>query len=293
MDLAGFFVGTEGTLGIVTKATLRILPFQEKVVTQLALFPSVADAARAVSGIMAAGILPAALELLDKKVMGLVDRFHHVGYPAHAGASLIIEMDGLREGMELELRRVQEVCQANQALDIQTAETEEEAAKLWLSRRAAYGAMARLSPTVYVMDCAVPRNLLAEAIGKVIEIAEGLGLDVVTVAHAGDGNLHPLIPFDQDDPVSREKALQAHHEVMRMCVELGGTITGEHGVGVEKQEELALMYSEDELAVMRAVKEELDPGDLHNPRKIFPLRYFEPSAPGEPEPPAPPPGGKP
>jgi glycolate oxidase len=279
MDLTGLLVGSEGTLGIVTRVTLKILPRPETVVTQLALFPTVADAARAVSGIMAAGILPAALELLDKKMMTMVDRHVHVGFPDNAGASLIIEMDGLKDGMDVELRRVQEVCNANKAVDLQTARTALEAQKLWLSRRAAYGAMARLSSTVYVIDCTVPRNLLAEAIEGVVRICDGLGLDVVTVAHAGDGNLHPLIPFDRNDPASRATALKAHHEIMVLCVGMGGSITGEHGVGVEKQEEIDLMYNPDELDFMFRVKQALDPGDLCNPRKVFPLRLFPPTDP--------------
>ena len=279
MDLTGLMVGSEGTLGIVTRITLKILPLPETVVTQLALFPTVADAARAVSGIMAAGILPAALELLDKKTMSMVDRHVHVGFPDNAGASLIIEMDGLLDGMDIELRRVQEVCNANRAVDIQTARTAAEAQKLWLSRRAAYGSMARLSPTVYVIDCSVPRNLLAEAIEGVVKICDKLGLDVVTVAHAGDGNLHPLIPYDRNDSRSRDAALQAHHEIMAMCVSMGGSITGEHGVGVEKQEEIDLMYNPDELAVMFGVKQALDSDDLCNPRKVFPIRLFPPTDP--------------
>ncbi|HKI99025.1 MAG TPA: FAD-linked oxidase C-terminal domain-containing protein [bacterium] len=275
MDLTGLMVGSEGTLGIVTRIWVRILPLQETVVTQLALFPTVDHAANAVSGIMATGILPAALELLDKKTMDMVDRHVHVGYPQQAGASLIIEMDGLSDGMELELRRVKEVCEANEAIEIQTAQSEEEAGKLWLSRRAAYGAMARYSHTVYVMDVTVPRNLLAEAIRRVLAICDERGLDVVTLAHAGDGNLHPLIPFDGNDPKAREAALEAHHRIMEMCVELGGSITGEHGVGVEKQNEIDLMYNGDDLRMMFAVKEVLDPADLLNPRKIFPTRLFD------------------
>jgi glycolate dehydrogenase FAD-linked subunit len=275
MDLTGLMVGSEGTLGIVTKVWVRILPLQELVVTQLALFPTVEDAANAVSGIMAAGILPAALELLDKKTMDTVDRHVHVGYPAHAGASLIIEMDGLRDGMDSELRRVKEVCEANAAIDLQTARNAEEAGRLWLARRAAYGSMARFSHTVYVMDVAVPRNRLAEAIRKVAAICDERGLDFIMVAHAGDGNLHPLIPFDGANEKQRALALEAHHKVMEMCVAMGGSITGEHGVGVEKQAELELMYGGADLRMMFAVKEVLDPGDLLNPRKIFPLHLFD------------------
>ena len=274
MDLTGLLVGSEGTLGIVTRITLRILPLPELVVTQLALFPTVAAAARAVSGIMAAGILPAALELLDQKCMRMVDQHVHVGFPPGAGASLIIEMDGLTDGMDVELRRVQEVCAANGALDLQTARTPQEAQKLWLSRRAAYGSMARFSPTVYVIDCTVPRNLLAPAIEGIVAICDRLGLDVVTLAHAGDGNLHPVIPYNRNDPASRQAAMQAHEQIMQLCVGMGGSITGEHGVGVEKQQELALMYGPDELAGMYAVKQALDPQDLCNPRKVFPLHLF-------------------
>ncbi|HEX7926438.1 MAG TPA: FAD-linked oxidase C-terminal domain-containing protein, partial [bacterium] len=278
-DLTGLFVGSEGTLGIVTQVTLRILPLPETVVTQLALFPTVADAARAVSGVMAAGILPAALELLDKKAMDFVDRYVNVGYPKHAGACLIIEMDGLTDGMDVELRRVAEVCAANKSIDLQTARTPQEAQKLWLSRRAAYGSMARISPVVYVIDCSVPRNLLAEAMEGIVAICDKKGLDVVTVAHAGDGNLHPLIPFDRSDSKSRAAALEAHHEIMALCVSMGGSITGEHGVGVEKQEEIDLMYNADELRVMFAVKQAVDAEDLCNPRKVFPVRLF-PTRPG-------------
>ncbi len=275
MDLTGLFVGSEGTLGIVTEITVRVLPLPEKVVTQLALFPTLDAAANAVSGIMAAGILPAALELLDKKMMSLVDQHVHIGFPEEAGASLIIEMDGLADGMEAELRRVAEICTANDALSLETAESEEEAARLWLSRRSAYGAAARISSTVYVMDCAVPRNLLAEAIRNVIAICERRGLEVVNVAHAGDGNLHPLIPFDPEKPEERRQALAAHREIMEMCVAMGGTITGEHGVGVEKQGEIDLMYNPAEMDAMFSVKQALDEQDGFNPRKIFPLRYFD------------------
>lgn len=281
MDLTGLFVGSEGTLGVITEITLRILPLPERVVTQLAVFPSVTAAANTVSGIMAAGMLPAALELLDKKMLQLVDRFVNIGFPPEAGAALLIEMDGLNDGMDAELRRVAEICQANDAVEIETAETEEEAAKLWLSRRAAYPVMARVSPTVYVIDCCVPRNRLAEAMENIVSICQRRGLDVVNLAHAGDGNIHPLIPFDQNNRESREQAIGAHHEVMELCVSMGGSITGEHGVGVEKQDEIELMYTPEEMEAMFAVKLALDAEDRFNPRKIFPLRFFPKAKDGE------------
>jgi len=275
MDLVGLFVGSEGTLGVVTRIAARILPVPETIVTELALFPDVAQAAEAVSGIMAAGILPAALELLDRKSMTLVDRAVHIGFPPEAGASLLIELDGLRDGMDQEVRRIGEICRAHDAVDIQTAETPEQAARLWLCRRAAYGAMARVSPTVYIVDGCVPRNRLAEAIERSIAICTRRGLDIINLAHAGDGNLHPLIPYDHTVPGAKEKVIEAGSEILAMCVEMGGSITGEHGVGVEKQEEMALMFSPRELDAMMAIKFALDPADRCNPRKMFPRARFD------------------
>ena len=275
MDLTGFFVGSEGTLGIVTRIIARILPLPEAVLTQLALFPDLDSAARAVSGIMAAGILPAALELLDRRSMTLVDRAVHIGFPDSAGSALIIELDGVREGLEIEVGRVREICTANDAVEIQTAETPEAADRIWLARRAAYGAMARISPTIYIADGCVPRNRLSEAIGRAIEICARKGLEVINLAHAGDGNLHPLIPYDQTIPGEKEKVIEAARELLAMCVEMGGTITGEHGIGVEKQEEMTLLFNGRELDAMFSLKLAFDPADRCNPRKIFPVAMFD------------------
>ncbi len=275
MDLTGFFVGSEGTLGIVTRIVARILPLPEVVLTQLALFPDLDSAARAVSGIMAAGILPAALELLDRRSMTLVDRAVHIGFPDSAGSALIIELDGVKEGLDSEVGRVREICTANDAVEIQTAETPEAADRIWLSRRAAYGAMARVSPTIYIADGCVPRNRLAEAIGRAIEICARKGLEVINLAHAGDGNLHPLIPYDQTIPGEKEKVIEAARELLAMCVEMGGTITGEHGIGVEKREEMALLFNGQELDAMFCLKLAFDPTDRCNPRKIFPVAMFD------------------
>jgi glycolate oxidase subunit GlcD len=275
MDLVGLFVGSEGTLGIATRITARILPLPEAVVTELVMFPDLASAARAVSGIMAAGILPAALELLDRKCMTLVDRAVHIGFPEQAGAALLVELDGLRDGMDSEVRRIGEICHAHGAVSIQTAGTAEQTARLWLCRRAAYGAMARVSPTVYIVDGCVPRDRLAEAIERSIAICTRRGLECINLAHAGDGNLHPLIPYDGSDPAVKENVIAAGHEILAMCVGLGGSITGEHGVGVEKQEEMALMFTHDELEIMLRLKLALDPDDSCNPRKMFPRVWFD------------------
>jgi glycolate oxidase len=269
-DLTGLFVGSEGTLGIVTKITVRIVRLPEVVRTQLALFLSVADAANAVSAIMAAGILPAALELLDRACMEVVDKAVHVGFPAHAGAALIIELDGLNDGMPRTIDRVAEICKRNSVVEIRTAHTAEEAARLWLSRRAAYGALARLAPTCYIVDGCVPRTKLPEALARTIEIGKRYGFDIANIAHAGDGNLHPSIPFDINDPDACRRVMACGRDILRLCAGLGGTITGEHGVGVEKQNEMPFVFSPTDLAVMRRVKEVIDPDDLCNPGKIFP-----------------------
>lgn len=270
-DLTGLFVGSEGTLGIVTKIIVRLMRLPETVVTQLALFKTIDDAANSVSGIITAGILPAALELLDRGIMRVIDQAIHVGYPEAAGAALIIELDGLQDGMQRTVDRVAEICKTNDVLSIETAATPEEGARLWLSRRAAFGAMARLATHSYIVDGCVPRTKLPEALKRVVAIGERYGLSIVNLAHAGDGNLHPGIPFNMRREGELDNVLRAGREILEVCVDLGGSITGEHGVGVEKQNEMPLMYSDTELHVMRRIKLAHDPADLCNPRKIFPL----------------------
>jgi glycolate oxidase len=269
-DLTGLFVGSEGTLGIVTKIVLRIVRLPEVVRTQLALFPSVEAAAHAVSTIMAAGILPAALELLDHACMAVVDQAIQIGFPANAGAALIIELDGLHDGMQRTLERVGDMCRQHAVIEIRTAQSPEEAAHLWLSRRAAYGALARLAPTCYIVDGCVPRTRLPEALAQTIALGAAYGLTIATMAHAGDGNLHPAIPFDINDPEACQRVVACGRDILRMCVDLGGTITGEHGVGVEKQNDMPLVFSATDLALMQRVKQVIDPDNLCNPGKIFP-----------------------
>jgi glycolate oxidase len=273
-DLTGLLVGSEGTLGIVTKVMVRLLRLPEAVVTQLALFRTVDDAANTVSGIIAGGILPAALELLDQAIMRVIDQAMHIGFPEQAGAALIIELDGLRDDMQRTVDRVAQICQANDVVSIETAETAEDSARLWLSRRAAFGAMARLATDCYIVDGCVPRTRLPEALRRVSAIGQRHGLPIVNLAHAGDGNLHPGIPFNKQDPQASARVLQAGREILEVCVELGGSITGEHGVGIEKQNDMPLMFSDTELEVMRRIKLAHDPADLCNPKKIFPLRML-------------------
>jgi glycolate dehydrogenase FAD-linked subunit len=269
-DLTGLFVGSEGTLGIVTKIIVRIVRLPEVVRTQLALFPSVDDAASAVSAIMTVGILPAALELLDRACMAVVDQAIHIGFPDSAGAALIIELDGLQDGMTRTIDRIADICQRHAVVEIRTATTAEEAARIWLSRRAAYGALARLAPTCYIVDGCVPRTKLPEALARTIDIGTRYGLMVANIAHAGDGNLHPAIPFDINDPDACQRVMACGRDILRMCADLGGTITGEHGVGIEKQNEMPFVFSPTDLAVMHRVKAVIDPDNLCNPGKIFP-----------------------
>jgi glycolate oxidase len=277
-DLTGLLVGAEGTLGIVTKIIVRLIRLPEVVVTQLALFKTVDDAASAVSEIIGAGLLPAALELLDKAIMQVVDQAVHIGYPAEAGAALIIELDGLQEDMPRSQEMVAAFCRAHHVLSIETAENAEAAARLWLSRRAAFGAMARLGSHCYIVDGCVPRTKLPEALRRVMAIGERYGLRIANLAHAGDGNLHPSIPFNKRDPRETALVLQAGRDILAVCVELGGTITGEHGVGMEKQNEMPLMFAPTDLEVMRRIKLAHDPADLCNPKKIFPLSMLTDAA---------------
>ena len=270
-DLTGLLVGAEGTLGIVTKIIVRLLRLPEAVVTQLALFKTVDEAASTVSDIISAGLLPAALELLDKAVMQAVDQAVHVGYPADAGAALIIELDGLQEDMPRSRELIAAFCREHDVISIETAETAAAAARVWLSRRAAFGAMARLASHCYIVDGCVPRTKLPEALRRVTAIGAQYGLRIANIAHAGDGNLHPLIPFNKRDPRETAIVLQAGRDILALCVELGGSITGEHGVGMEKQNEMPLMFSPTDLEVMRRIKLAHDSADLCNPKKIFPL----------------------
>lgn len=273
-DLTGLLVGAEGTLGIVTKIYVRLLRQPETVVTQLALFKSVEDAASTVADILGAGLLPAALELMDQASLHAVDQAIHVGYPPDAGAALLIELDGLQEDMPRSVDVIAACCREHDAVSLETAHDAETTAKLWLSRRVAFAAMARLGAQCYIVDGCVPRTKLPEALRRITAIGERYGLLIANVAHAGDGNLHPSIAFDKRRPGETERVLEAGREILAVCVELGGSITGEHGVGMEKQDEMPLMFSPTDLEVMRRIKLAHDPTDLCNPQKIFPRRML-------------------
>ena len=269
-DLRGVLIGSEGTLGIVTEIVVRILPSPESVVTLLAVYDSHADAARSVSAIVAAGIVPATLEMMDSTVIGAVEDSKPSGYPRDAAAVLIIEVDGPAVGLARQADDIRRICLDKGCREVRKAKDATERDRLWAGRRGAFGAIARLAPSFLVADCTVPRTRLPDALARVAEIAQQHGLRHGNVFHAGDGNLHPLLLFDSRDPEQVDRVHRAGDEIMQACVDLDGTITGEHGVGVEKMEAMRMVFSEEDLQVQRQLCQAFDPADLINPGKIIP-----------------------
>ena len=268
-DLRGVMVGSEGTLGIATEIIVRILPKPESTITMLAVYDSISDAAQSVSDIISSGITPATLEMMDTPVIGAVEDSYACGYPRDAAAVLIIEVEGPKPGLKEQAGRIRDICNQNGCRDINKAQDENQRNRLWEGRRGAFGAIARISPYI-INDCTVPRSRLPEALAGVAEIAGRHGFHHGNVFHAGDGNLHPLVFFDDRDPQQLRRAKQAGWEIMETCVGLGGTITGEHGVGVEKRAAMSLMFSEEDLDIQRSLHHVFDPEDLLNPGKIIP-----------------------
>ena len=269
-DLRGILVGSEGTLGIVTEISVRILPQVEKVITMLAIYESTADAARSVSGIIAAGIVPNTLEMMDATIIKAVEDSAPCGYPRDAAAVLIIEVEGPAAGLKEQAQRIQEICKQNQCRDVKEAKNEEDRNRLWQGRRGAFGAVARLAPNYLVNDATVPRTKLPEALAKVAEISQKYACEHGNVFHAGDGNLHPLLLFDSRDEDQLQRVERAGWEIMQACVDLGGTISGEHGIGMEKREAMRMVLSESDLEVQRGLKRAFDPNTILNPGKIIP-----------------------
>jgi glycolate dehydrogenase FAD-linked subunit len=269
-DLTGLLVGSEGTLGIVTKMILKIIPSQEAVKTMLAIYESVEDASNTVSAIIAEGIVPATLEMMDRLVMKAVEESVHVGYPLDAAAVLIIELDGMADGMERQAARIMEICKRHQVREVRLAKTEVERAQLWAGRKGAFGAVARLRPNYLVCDGTVPRTRLPEVLKKVMKVGEKYRLPIGNVFHAGDGNLHPLILFDERDPDELGRVHKAGSEILKICADVGGTISGEHGIGIEKLREMSFIFSDGDLDFLRRIKQALDPKDILNPGKVVP-----------------------
>ncbi|RJP68535.1 MAG: FAD-binding oxidoreductase [Candidatus Abyssobacteria bacterium SURF_17] len=269
-DVLGLLVGSEGTLGIATEISCRILQLPPAVRTLLAIYDATEDASQTVSEIIAAGILPATLEMMDNLVIRAVEEALHAGYPTDASAILIIEVDGIAEGLAETVRMIEDICRRNRVREVRVARDEREREQLWAGRRGAFGAVARLFPNYSVSDGTVPRNKLPEVLRQVSEIGKKYALEIGNVFHAGDGNLHPLIFFDVRDPQQTERVHRAGKEILEACVAAGGTISGEHGVGAEKIDAMHLVFGVNEIELMRRLKNALDPAGVCNPRKVLP-----------------------
>lgn len=271
-DLTGLFVGSEGTMGIATKVAVRLARDPEAVATMVAVFTEMDQATEAVSAIIAAGIVPAALEMIDRLAIAAVRPMMKEPFPEDAGAVLLVEVEGLREAVAEDMTAVKGVCSRLGAREMREAETPERREELWAARKGAFGALGRIAPNYYILDGVVPRSRLVEVLRKVTEISGRHGLAVANVFHAGDGNLHPCLAFDERKPGESQRVLEAGAEILRACVEAGGTITGEHGVGIEKAGFMSLVFSEEDMAAMKKARAAFGPTDLFNPCKVFPSR---------------------
>ncbi len=269
-DLVGLIVGAEGTMGIVTEVITRLTPLPQSVRTLLGVFETVDQATQTVSDIIAAGILPAALEMVDTFIIKAVEEAFHLGFPLDAEAVLIIEVDGLEVGLDEEAERATAIAMKNGAREVRSASTELERALLWKARKQAFGALGKLGMSMVTHDGVIPRTKLPEVLREVRAIATRYGLEVGNVFHAGDGNLHPNLMFDERDAEQVKRVIDAGHEILKLCVDVGGSITGEHGIGLEKMEAMGWQFTEADLALMEQIKHVFNKNELCNPGKIFP-----------------------
>jgi glycolate dehydrogenase FAD-linked subunit len=270
LDLRGVFVGSEGTLGIATRIAVRLTPDPPAVATLLLDFDSVDDAAETVSGIIAGGLLPAALEMMDRRITQAAEEFVHAGYPTDAAAVLLVELDGLPAGVDAGVEQVRAVGSAHGARTVRVAADDTERALLWKGRKSAFGAVARLAPNYYLHDTVVPRTRLCEVLTQVYVIAERHHLGVMNVFHAGDGNRHPLLLFDAREPGVMERVHAAGEEIVRVSLDAGGVLSGEHGIGLEKRDLMPLLFGPDDLDAQARLREAFDPDGVANPTKILP-----------------------
>ena len=282
-DLAGVFVGSEGTLGIATKIILRIVKRPECVRTLLAAFPSTNEAGAAVSGIIAAGMLPAAIEMMDNLAIQAAEAAVHANYP-ECGALLLVELDGPLAEVEALMTHVIEICRSNGAWEIRLAQSDSERALFWKGRKAAFAAVGRISPNYIVQDGVIPRTALPKVMEEIARLSQEAGLRVANVFHAGDGNLHPLVLYDRRVPGQEEAAEALSLQILELCIAAGGSITGEHGVGEDKKKMMAKMFAEPDLDTMQRVRCAFDPLLLSNPTKVFPTPRLCGEKPGKFEP---------
>lgn len=269
-DLTGVITGSEGTLGLVTQAWLRMTRLPEATRVVLALYDDIASASATVSTVIAGGLVPAALEIMDRLAIKAVNDMYKLGLPASAGAALIIEVDGVEDGLDELLNEIVTICEQHGAIEVRPARTPAEQTQVWAARKNAFGAMGRLAPTYHLVDTVVPRTRLPYMMEQVGLIAEEYQLPIANVFHAGDGNLHPIVLFDRRDPEQNRRALAAVNRVLEISIEQGGVISGEHGIGVEKQAFMPRLFSSADLVAMQRLRVSFDPEELFNPGKIFP-----------------------
>jgi len=269
-DLRGCFVGSEGTMGIATRIAVRLTPDPPVVRTLLLDFSSIDAAAATVSGIIAAGVVPAALEMMDAEITRAVEDYVGAGYPRDAAAVLLVEVDGLAGGVDDQVGVVERVGRANGARAVRIAADDAERALLWKGRKSAFGAIARIAPDYYLHDAVVPRTRLVDVLQQVYAIAHEQRLTMMNVFHAGDGNLHPLIVFDSREPGVWERVHRAGDEILAACVAAGGVLSGEHGIGLEKREAMPLIFSADDLDAQARLRDAFDPAGRANPSKVLP-----------------------
>ena len=269
-DLTGFIVGSEGTVGIVTEITVRLCRKPEAVKTLLAIFDNILGAPRTVAAITARRITPAALEMMDGFTLRAVEEAFHAGYPMDSAGVLLVEVEGLREAAEENADQIEAICRENGAREVRRAKTAEERELLWRGRKNAFGALGRISPNYYVQDGVIPRTRLPEMLEFIEQVGQKYSLRIGNIFHAGDGNLHPLLMFDGRYPEQSQRAVKAAREIMAKCVEMGGSITGEHGVGIEKRNLMLLIFSSDDLEMMQKLKDVFNPRGLLNPGKLLP-----------------------
>ncbi len=269
-DLRGAFIGSEGTMGIATKIVVKLLPVPESVVTLLGVFDTIEQASETVSSIISAGMIPAAMEMMDRVTIEAAEAGLQCGYPPEAGAVLLIEIDGIAEAVESQVSRARAECLEHGAIEVRVAREAEERALLWKGRKGAIGALGRLAPNYYLLDGVVPRSRLVEVMRGVAEVGERYGLAIANVFHAGDGNLHPCVLFDERVPGATDAVLAAGGEILRLCVDAGGSLTGEHGVGYEKQRYMSWLYNDTDIENMARLKRVFGNEGNFNPCKVLP-----------------------
>jgi glycolate oxidase len=270
-DLAGLFVGSEGTLALITEITVKLSRKPEAVKTLLAIFDTIDDTSETVADITARGITPAACEMLDGWTLRTVEDYIHAGFPLDSAAVLLIEVEGLTEAVAAQAASIDEICRAHHAREVRVARDDKERDLLWKGRKNSFGALGRVAAGIYVLDGVIPRSKLPQTLRRIQAIGEQYGFRIGNIFHAGDGNLHPIVLYDPRDPEQFARATQASAEIIRYCVEVGGSLSGEHGIGMEKSELMPLLFSDADFALMRRVHDAMNPACSLNPGKIFPL----------------------